>query len=83
MEALKNLKYFYIKNWSINSTFLSSLEKLMNFHVMGTEIVAELFKKQPNGRTDLKNFYCGCLLKALDNPAIDLNFFIAMKTLAL
>ena len=55
----------------------------MNFHVMVIEMVAELFEKQTCGLTDLKNFYCGCLLNAPDDPAIDLNFFISMKTLAL
>ena len=73
VEHLKNLKFLYSADYSaVDSKFISSLpERLKEFHLNSGHNSRELFKlKQRHGRTDLKIFAFGLLLRGPDDPAI-------------
>ena len=59
---------------SADSTFLSSLPQLKEFHTNDSENTSELFRlfaeKQLSGRVDLKIYFWGLLLNGPDDPAI-------------
>ena len=71
---LKNLKYLYLSHCvAIDSTFVSGLEHLREFHLKDRSTVSQLLEqKQRYNRTDLEIFYRGCLLDGPHDPAIDL-----------
>ena len=73
VKKLKNLRHLYTSCDSsrIDSTLLSSLEHLREFHLNHQRDVSELFEqKRRNGRADLKIFYRGLLLNGPDDPAM-------------
>ena len=80
VEKLKNLQYLYLNKlpaiinsieW-IDSTFLSSMHHLKEFHTNRPENVSELFEqKQRSGRADLKIYLKGLLLNGPHDPAIN------------
>lgn len=71
-KKLTNLKYLYTNDrLRIDSTFLSDLEQLKEIHLEHRQIVMQLFEqKQLYGRTELKIYYCGCLLNSAQDPTI-------------
>ena len=77
VKKLKNLRYMYFDYLprddsidGIDSTFLSSLEKLKEIHTNEPDDVSELFEqKQRSGRVDLKIYLYGLLLNGPDDPA--------------
>ena len=72
MKKLKSLKALYIRRGLIDSTFLSNLQHLKEFHTNDSEMVSELFEqKQRSGRVDLKIYLWGLLLNSADDPAIN------------
>ena len=73
VRELRNLKYLYHRGYlSIDSTFLSGLKQLKEFHLGCYENYSEIFEqKRQYGRADLKIYLFGCLLNGPDKPAID------------
>ena len=73
VKNLKNLQYLYVNYLpDIDSTFLSSLRQLKEFHTNEPLNVSELFKqKQRYGLADLKIYLFGLLLNSPDDPAIN------------
>ena len=73
VSKVKNLQYLYVKRLSgIDSTFLSSLQQLKEFHTNDPEDVSELFEqKQRSARADLKIYLWGLLLNGRHDPAIN------------
>ena len=74
VKSLKNLLYLYIRDSeSIDSTLLSSLEKLkeIHFNYLSQRGLPEFFElKERIGRAELKVYLLGLLLSGPDDPAI-------------
>ena len=73
VKKLKNLQYLSVNYLlEIDSTLLSRLQQLKEFHLLSNRRVSELFEqKQRYNRTDLKIYLCGLLLNGPDDPAIN------------
>ena len=73
VKKLKNLQYLYVCRFQdIDSTLLSSLQKLKEIHIQTNWVVSKLFEqKQRSGRADLKIYFCGLLQNGPDDPTIN------------
>ena len=73
VKNLKNLQYLSVASLpDIDSTLLSRLQQLKEFHTNDHRDVSDLFEqKQQSRRSDLKIYLCGLLLNGLHDPAIN------------
>ena len=84
LKNLRNLQYLQY-NWEfpIESTLLSSLEKLKEVHLFYSQQVKSLFEqKQRYGRAELKIYLHGLLLSGPEDPAIPLLYCFNGRSLS-
>ena len=73
VKNMKNLKYLYSIETSIDSTFLAGLDQLKELHLYELKDVSTIFEqKQRYGRADLKVYLYGCLLSGPDSPLVSI-----------
>ena len=72
VPKLQSLKYLYIDDSEIDSSFMSSLKQLKQIHLSDRSDVSNFFEqKQRYGRTDLMIYLWGYLLTSAEDPIID------------
>ena len=73
-KNLKNLQYLYVGPQSeIDSTLLFDLQQLKEIHLVASDGVSKLFAQKKQLYIDhgnLKIYFCGFLLKGLEDPVI-------------